>query len=83
MRIYRDADAQDWGGNWPQEWIDRYNNGMKGGFKKISGPKQEKRCNASDHNPPSHVILEPGQYEYTCSSCGHTTTINVPEIRYL
>jgi hypothetical protein len=29
-----------------------------------------KPCLSRDHNPPGHIVLEPGVYEHTCSRCG-------------
>lgn len=52
----------------------------KGGLRKISDIKFKKRCLSPEHNPPTHMYLEPGEYEYTCPSCGHVTTFIVPEI---
>lgn len=53
----------------------------KGGFKKISGPEDKpKKCRDNEHNPPDHIVLKPGTYEYTCPSCGATRIITVPEI---
>lgn len=34
-------------------------------------------CAAPDHNPPMHIVLEPGTYQHTCSGCGHTVTFTV------
>ena len=50
-----------------------------GGFKKIKD-YTKKVCLNPSHNPPSHMYLEPGLYEYTCPSCGHTVTLNIPLI---
>lgn len=27
-------------------------------------------CIHPEHNPPSMIYLEPGEYEYTCPGCG-------------
>lgn len=37
-------------------------------------------CKSSEHNPPSHMFLEPGTYVWTCPSCGKSTVIIVPKI---
>ena len=29
-----------------------------------------KVCMSPEHNPPAHVVLEPGVYEHTCPDCG-------------
>lgn len=49
----------------------------KGGLvKKIADI--EKPCMSPQHNPPSHMYLEAGVYEYICPSCGETTQFTVP-----
>ncbi len=50
----------------------------KGGLKKIADAP--KPCFDSEHNPPSHIVLEPGKYEYTCPSCGKVTIFTVPAV---
>ena len=37
-------------------------------------------CMSPEHNPPSHIVLEPGDYEYTCPSCGRVVNFSVPFI---
>lgn len=37
----------------------------------------EQPCLSPEHNPPSHIVLEPGIYRYTCPQCGETVTFNV------
>lgn len=54
----------------------------KGGLRKISGPPSEKRCRHKEHNPPMHISLSPGTYEYTCPGCGTTSTFIIPEILF-
>lgn len=63
----------------------------KGGFKRIGGlPAGNKRpmswirkaCFHPEHNPPGHIVLKPGLYEYTCPGCGRTTLIKVPETQW-
>lgn len=39
-----------------------------GGLRKIADATRS--CTAPGHDPPSHIVLEPGVYEYTCTSCG-------------
>lgn len=52
-----------------------------GGFKRISGPEgKSERCRDKEHNPPGHICLKPGTYEYTCPSCGAIQVVNIPEI---
>ena len=64
-------------------WVDRndihtdqYGN-EKGGLKKI---KDIKPCLSPEHDPPSFMVYEPGEYEYTCPSCGRTIRFVVPAI---
>jgi predicted RNA-binding Zn-ribbon protein involved in translation (DUF1610 family) len=52
----------------------------KGGFKKIKDYSPEDKCMSTEHNPPAHIVLQPGEYEYTCPSCGKTVKINIPLI---
>ncbi len=34
-------------------------------------------CMHPEHNPPSHMVLSPGEYEYTCPHCGHKVVFSV------
>jgi len=52
-------------------------------FKKINGPGWDvKTCNSPEHNPPMHIVLQPGTYEWTCPVCGNVQTIIVPSITF-
>lgn len=53
---------------------------VKGGFRNIKDYVKESVCLDSAHNPPGHIALPPGLWEYTCPSCGHVTTLDVPLI---
>lgn len=46
-------------------------------LEKISEPDV---CLDPEHNPPTHIVLEPGTYKYTCPSCGKVTVFTVPLI---
>lgn len=35
-------------------------------------------CLNPEHNPPGNIVLEPGDYEHTCPSCGKKTEFSVP-----
>ena len=35
-------------------------------------------CMHPEHNPPSHIVLQPGEYEWTCPECGRVTYFMVP-----
>ena len=37
-------------------------------------------CHHPDHNPPSHMVFEPGTYEHECSGCGKKLVFTVPRI---
>jgi len=37
-------------------------------------------CTHPEHNPPSHMVFQPGRYEHTCPSCGKKTVFTVPSI---
>jgi predicted RNA-binding Zn-ribbon protein involved in translation (DUF1610 family) len=41
------------------------------------GWRHVKVCKNPEHNPPSHIVLEPGAYEHTCPGCGHKTVFRV------
>ncbi len=30
----------------------------------------DKPCYNPEHQPPSHIVLEPGTYKHTCPGCG-------------
>lgn len=47
---------------------------------KISEPTREEQCTSSEHNPPMHIVLDPGTYEYTCPQCGKKVTFTVPMV---
>jgi hypothetical protein len=48
-------------------------------FKKISERNSwtNKQCRHPEHNPPGHICLDPGIYEWTCPSCGRTQIVRV------
>ena len=49
-----------------------------GGFKKIEDKAWDLHpCRHPDHNPPSHISLPNGTYEYTCPACGNVTIVGV------
>ena len=41
-----------------------------------------KPCYNPEHNPPTHIVLQPGIHVYKCPGCGKETVINVPEISW-
>lgn len=41
-----------------------------------------KPCLDPAHNPPSHLYLEAGEYEWTCPSCGKKVEFVVPSITF-
>lgn len=41
-----------------------------------------KPCTHLEHNPPTHIYLEPGVYEHTCPGCGRTSIFTVPRIAW-
>lgn len=48
-------------------------------IKKIeTWPKIKQRLNP-EHNPPTHICLEPGSYEHTCPGCGKTQQFTIQE----
>ena len=38
--------------------------------RKIAEPHCTRTCSHPEHNPPSHVVFEPGLYEHECPACG-------------
>jgi hypothetical protein len=46
-----------------------------GGLRKIG--EADKPCLSPAHNLPSHIVLEPSQYEYVCPECGHKFVFEV------
>lgn len=44
----------------------------------IEDLKQE--CNSSEHNPPTHIYLQPGLWEWSCPNCQKTKIVRVPKI---
>ena len=48
-----------------------------GGLRKIADAESAP-CMSPEHNPPMHIVLEPGTYEYVCPACGQKTTFVVP-----
>lgn len=50
----------------------------RGGLKRIGEAKQP--CISPEHNPPMHIVLPAGIYEYTCPSCGEKQTFEVQEV---
>lgn len=48
------------------------------GLKKISESKNI--CLNSNHEPPSHMVLSPGVYEYVCPGCKEKTIIEISNI---
>ena len=37
-------------------------------------------CMNPEHNPPMFMVYEPGEYEWTCDSCGLTQRFTVPSV---
>ena len=48
-------------------------------MKKIKDYTKEV-CMSPEHNPPSHMVFEPGEYEHECPSCGKKQIVIVPLI---
>ena len=40
----------------------------------------ELTCQDSEHEPPKHMVFEPGEYEHECPSCRKITKFTVPLI---
>lgn len=39
-------------------------------------------CNSIEHNPPSHLYLEAGEYTWKCPMCGKEKSFVVPMISF-
>lgn len=37
---------------------------------KIKDFDKEQVCQHPEHNPPTMMVFEPGEYEHTCPNCG-------------
>ena len=46
-----------------------------GGLKKVDDVPMP--CVHPEHNPPTHIVLQPGVYEYTCPGCGRVVRFTV------
>jgi hypothetical protein len=46
-------------------------------FKKIEDVSEDEICRNPEHNPPMHISLKPGTYEWTCPACGKSTKVKV------
>jgi hypothetical protein len=40
-------------------------------------PMPKPPCNNPEHNPPSHIVLQPGEHTYQCPGCGEKVTFVV------
>jgi hypothetical protein len=49
-------------------------------LKKIKSHRMKDVCLHPEHNPPSHIVLEPGDYIYSCPECGKEKVLSVPLI---
>lgn len=62
-------------------WIGNFKNKKKDSKNLTKKIKDfSKHCLNPSHNPPSHRVYSPGEYEHTCPSCGHVTRFTVPLI---
>lgn len=52
--------------------------------RKIDDPEypdiQKMYCQSPDHQPPTHMVYEPGVYEHVCCACGLKFMFRVPLI---
>jgi hypothetical protein len=49
----------------------------KGGFEKVEEWPKEFLCQHPEHNPPTHIVLRPAVYIYTCPACGARQRVEV------
>ncbi len=52
------------------------------GFTKHIPPDIKDICTHPEHNPPSHIVLEPGTHYYECPSCQKETILVINPILY-
>ena len=50
------------------------------GYKPL-GP-EERPCFDSEHNPPSHIVLDEGTHIWTCPACGRSQEIVVTKPKW-
>ena len=52
-------------------------------FRKLPDPDPAftlfKSCKSPEHKPPSHIVLDPGTWEWKCQTCGEVTIVCVHE----
>ncbi len=46
-----------------------------GGFRKIANVPEFGFCKHPEHDPPKHIVLDPGVYEYQCPACAARSVI--------
>lgn len=46
----------------------------------VKSYKPIRPCNHPEHHPPSHMVFQPGEYEWVCPGCGKVTKFVVPYI---
>ena len=39
-------------------------------------------CMSPEHNPPAHIVLDAGVYEYQCPACGHKQIFTIQSTTY-
>lgn len=57
-----------------------YKKPSEGGLRKIRDIPAP--CLSDEHDPPKHMVLEPGGYEWTCPACKAVTYFTVPLIYF-
>lgn len=50
--------------------------------EKTAEEEKMDKCFHPEHNPPMHIVLQPGEHTWKCPSCGKETTFIVPNIRW-
>lgn len=40
-------------------------------------PRARQTCNHPEHDPPKHIVLEPGIYEHVCPKCGQRKEVTI------
>lgn len=58
-------------------WNEPTRQPRRGGTRKIRDLPKAHFCRHPSHNPPGHMVFQPGVYEHVCPGCGHTQIFTV------
>jgi hypothetical protein len=53
------------------------------GIRKVSDAKNPPQCDSPDHNPPTMILIPPGEaWEHVCDGCGKRTLMHGSPVRF-